>query len=756
MAQQRAIVIGTGFGGAVTSCRLAQAGFEVTVLERGRRYDGEDPGFPRGRPEGWLWSASRGLFDVRAVSEIQLVQSAGYGGGSLIYANVHLRAPAEVFDGSWPDGYSREALDPYYDLVAYMLDIQPIDRSPRGAPPRAERMGQAAAALGRADKLFHPPLALNYGPEDEARPNKFGILQKGCIHCGECIIGCDKRAKNTLDLNYLAVAERHGARMLTECEVFRIEPRGDGVPGHRVLYRDHRAREDRAVEAELVFVCAGAINSTELLLRSRASGALPRVSARLGERYSGNGDLLAFAFDTDPPVEADNGPTINTALLYARDDGADRGWFLIEDGGFPRMLWPLVAPIKLLPVGLAPPDGAAVPAVRSEVARGFHGAAEAGMPAPPGGFVDERGLAGTSVFLAMGRDLANGRIELLANGAISLKWDVPSNLDLYNAEERIIRDLAGALKGTYRANPFWRLLRQPVTVHNLGGCPMGRSEADGVTDAFGEVFNYPGLFVQDGAILPRATGVNPAHTIAAVAERNIEHVIRRTLGAPAWTAPERAHAPRFVDPLSRLSIARTVTRPPDTPAVGLAFQARLSGSWEWERAGMDAEHGPVRCELHITIDDVDRFLADPAHVGIVTGRIAVDGLTGAGGADVHNGVWNLFERGTGLEREMRFALPFHGKDGTLYVLRATRLLRPRSGLRLWAENTTLDFHIGPEAEPNAPALGRGVLRIGLFGVLSLAASLHATRAPNRAVARRAVLDFLDFYAANLKEVSRAA
>lgn len=753
MAAHRAVVIGTGFGGAVASCRLAQAGFEVITLERGRRYDGSPPGFPRGQPPEWLWEPGGGLFDVRALSEIQIVQSAGYGGGSLIYANVHLRAPRGVFDGSWPEGYSREALDPYYDLVAYMLDIQPIDRSGK-IPPRAERMGRAAAALDRAGQFIHPPLAVNFAPEGQGlRPNKFGVLQGPCTQCGECVIGCEKRAKNTLDFNYLALAVERGAEMRTECEALRIEPRGGGERGYRVIYLDHQAGAERAIEAEMVFVCAGAINSTELLLRSRAAGGgLTRLSRRLGERYSGNGDLLAFAFDTAPPVGASEGPTINTALLYARESAVDGGFFIVEDGGFPRILWPLVQPIKPLPVGFGPLGGAP-PAVRSEVAAALRRAADAGMPPPPEGFLDERAMAATSVFLAMGRDRANGRIELLANGELGLTWDVPSNLPLYSVEERLIRDIARALGGTYRENPFWRLLRQPVSVHNLGGCPMGRSEEDGVTDGLGEVFNYPGLFVLDGAILPRAVGVNPAHTIAAVAERNIEQIVRRTLGEPAWTAPERAAAPRYSDPLTPVIAASTPTRPPDTPAVGVTFTEGFSG-W-WEREG--GPRAAVRCALRVTVDDVNRFIADPAHVGIITGKITAFGLTGEGGADVQNGVYNLLvARGAGPERELRYALPFRDKDGALCVLLGTKLVAPGVGLRLWMEATALDVRISLEAEPNAPALGRGALRMGVGDVVSRAASIRAVLAPNPGAGLRAVLDFLAFYAASARDVPRAA
>ena len=117
-----AVVIGSGFGGAVAACRLAQAGVDVAVLERGRRYPRGS--FPRrfdGFADGWFWAREQGLFDVKPVQEIQVVQAAGYGGGSLIYANVHLRPTADVFARGWPEGYSRETLDPYYDLVGSTL-----------------------------------------------------------------------------------------------------------------------------------------------------------------------------------------------------------------------------------------------------------------------------------------------------------------------------------------------------------------------------------------------------------------------------------------------------------------------------------------------------------------------------------------------------------------------------------------------------------------------------------------------------------
>src|SRR5262245_1153349 len=146
MGPYDAVTIGTGFGGAVAACRLAQAGLSVAILERGRRYPMNS--FPRNwsNPlDGWLWTHGQGLFDVKPIQEMLIVQGAGYGGGSLIYANVHLRAPAEVFAQGWPEGYSRAALDPYYDLVAHMLDITPISESqPKGLPQKTKRMTELA------------------------------------------------------------------------------------------------------------------------------------------------------------------------------------------------------------------------------------------------------------------------------------------------------------------------------------------------------------------------------------------------------------------------------------------------------------------------------------------------------------------------------------------------------------------------------------------------------------------------------------
>jgi choline dehydrogenase-like flavoprotein len=379
-----AIVIGTGFAGAVTACRLVQAGRRICVLERGRRYEADDfPIHPPERPgasgDGTVqetdehvlpdfsrlsWRMGRGLWDVRDLGDLVAAGAAGYGGGSLIYANVHLRAPPEVFENGWPSPYSRARLDAYYDLAAYMLDVKPL---PAGLEPaKTAQLRHAAGKLGRAGAFFLPPLAINFddatkthagdrraNPES-GRPRR---EQGTCNLCGGCCFGCQRQAKNTLDLNYLAIAEdaQRGDQPLAEvrtlCEVTAIRAVSYGpLQGYEVEYVDHvvGARgEPGRVRSPYVFLCAGAINTTELLLRSLERGHLAVTGQGLGDRYHPNADALAVVFDCDTAHEADRGPTIGGALLYTREEkgdgeGARRDWLMFQDGGMPGALEPLL------------------------------------------------------------------------------------------------------------------------------------------------------------------------------------------------------------------------------------------------------------------------------------------------------------------------------------------------------------------------------------------------------------------------------
>ena len=360
-----AIVIGTGFGGSVAACRLAQAGKTVCILERGRRYPLGDFPRPAKRPDNlphiarFAWAIDHGLWDVRDLQGVLAAQAAGYGGGSLVYANVHLRPPPEIFlpaptspptnepenapkpePEGWPAVYSRRELDPYYDIVAAALRVRPLPAT-LGAPssvtrlPKVDALRQVATNLGRARWFFMPPLAIDFDK---------------CIMCAECVAGCQFHAKNTLDLNYLAEAEKSPkVDVRTLAEVDTIELGADGT--YTVTYLDHiTGGTSSTVSGNSVFLCAGAVNSTHLLLRSKGSlGIDPHSQDQIGRRFFGNGDAIAMTFDTTKGVAPTPtvGPTIATTLLYnggstANLRAAPDAWFVLQDGGYPKWLAPVL------------------------------------------------------------------------------------------------------------------------------------------------------------------------------------------------------------------------------------------------------------------------------------------------------------------------------------------------------------------------------------------------------------------------------
>src|SRR5205085_10941974 len=249
-----AVVVGSGFGGGVTACRLAEAGWRVCVLERGRRFGREDFISEPIQAPILLWHHflnPGGIFDLRLFKDIVVLTAAGVGGGSLVYANVQLRAPSEVFEAGWPVDVSRAALDPYYEQVESVLEPVPTPRDPELDKMRAFRE-MASAAGEQSEEL---PIAVYFG---EDRENPFGgAPQSGCTNLARCNIGCPRHAKNTIDLNYLARAEREGAHVRAHCEVMRLDPPAAASGRWRVSYRGLGDTDDGEVEAPVLVLCAG-------------------------------------------------------------------------------------------------------------------------------------------------------------------------------------------------------------------------------------------------------------------------------------------------------------------------------------------------------------------------------------------------------------------------------------------------------------------------------------------------------------------
>ena len=303
------IVIGSGFGGAITARRLAEKGMRVLVLERGRRWEVDQ--YPRKPGDAWIFSHDHpallnGWMDVRFFRRMAVAQAAGVGGGSLAYSSVAVEAGPEVFAEGWPPEITYAELKPYYDTVAREMNLQVI---PDGQlTSRFVLARDAARNLGHADRFSKAPLAVsfsedwNYQREDPFNPkhsrqftNAHGQRQGTCIHLGNCDIGCDVRAKNSLDVNYIPRAEQRGAEVRPLHLVRCIEPHGGK---YRVVFdRLTKGRLIRGEEtAERVVVAAGSLGTTELLLRCRDQyRTLRSLSPKLGARWSANANFISMA-----------------------------------------------------------------------------------------------------------------------------------------------------------------------------------------------------------------------------------------------------------------------------------------------------------------------------------------------------------------------------------------------------------------------------------------------------------------------------
>jgi cholesterol oxidase len=387
---------------------------------------------------------------------------------------------------------------------------------PDPAPAKVEAFAALGAHVGRAAE--RAPLAVHFGEE---RVNPFGgTVQQGCTNLGRCLTGCPRHAKNTVDLTYLARAERCGAEVRPLHEVTQLDPPRRAGGRWRVGYRNLDGGSDGSVQAPVVILSAGTLGSTRLLLHNRKR--LDRLSPMLGRRFSANGNALGAIFDPRARGTRNVQPTIGPIITSKLDYWHDRG-FVIEDGGVSPGQLPLLEAVR---------GATVITGWRRHVLRAKAATTKLGFTdqsaTPDMVKARSNGHHATDAFafLFIGRDSSNGTMRLSRLGRLEVSLDPDDTRLLFDRMEETLHEIGRAVKGeptfTLENGPFGRFL----IGHPLGGCAMADSPADGVVDHYGRVFGYEdGLRVLDGAIVPTAIGVNPSKTIAALAERAIEQLI---------------------------------------------------------------------------------------------------------------------------------------------------------------------------------------------------------------------------------------
>ncbi|MEJ7628869.1 MAG: GMC family oxidoreductase [Nocardioidaceae bacterium] len=509
------IVVGSGFGGAVSALRLTEKGYRVGVLEAGARFDEASYPSTSWDVRRFLFAPALGCYGIQRLDVLRdcvIMSGAGVGGGSLVYANT-LYEPLDAFytDPSWSSITDwRAELAPYFDQVNRMLGVVTNPTM----TPSDEVMRTVADEMGVADTFRLTPVGVYFGAPGVTAPDPYfggaGPDRSGCLECGECMTGCRHNAKNTLPKNYLYLAEQAGASVHPLTTVTRVAPRQGGgydVTTVPTTAKAARGRRTTVMSADQVVFSASALGTQRLLHRMRDERVLPNVSARLGHLTRTNSESILGAISRDKTVDYSRGVAITSSfhpdaqthvepVRYGRGSNAMSFLQTVltdDEVGSPRWrVW------------------------LREMWR-----QRRDLP----GRYDLRHWSERTVIALVMQSLDNsittytrrsrltGRRRLTSrqgHGRPNPTWIPVAN----EAVRRMARVVDGRPGGTI-GEPF----KRPLTAHFIGGCAIGDSAENGVIDGYQRLFGHPGLHVVDGSAVSANLGVNPSLTITAQAER---------------------------------------------------------------------------------------------------------------------------------------------------------------------------------------------------------------------------------------------
>jgi cholesterol oxidase len=744
------VVVGSGYGGAISASRLARAGQPVCLLERGREFHpGEYPDTLAEASEemqlhaGEMLTGRRtALYDFRVGEDISVFMGCGLGGTSLVNANVALHPDPRVFDDlEWPAAIRADLTDGVqrgYQRATTMLQPTPLPDALAGIP-KLTALSESAGALP-AGRFSRPPINVTFTD----RANAAGIHQAACTACGDCVSGCNFGSKNTLLMNYLPDAHAFGARIFTQVSVRYLERQDDKWVLHCQLLNTGREHFDAPlvpITADIVVLSAGTLGSTEILLRSAANGLA--FSPVLGKRFTGNGDVLAFSYNGDHEVNGVGwghrrgdhlepvGPCITGCIDIRQTDVLNDG-MIIEEGSIPGALAGALPMTFAAAAGaVGQPTGHGVPEYLRQRAREIESIV---------GGAHRGATHNTQTYLVMTHDDGDGELRL-DDDRLRVVWPGVGKKPIFSKVNDNLLAATGPLGGSYVKDPLWtKLLHNDlVTVHPLGGCVMADDAANGVVNDKGEVYSggvgvdtHDGLYVSDGSVIPRPLGVNPLLTISALAERCAEHIAAKN----SWT----------------IDYDKPTPAPPSTPppTVGIEFTERMAG-WlsttpveDYAAAATRGQDEGSSFDFILTIvsEDLEQMLNDPQHPARMVGTVRAPLIDAEPMAAVE-GAFNLFVDDPSEPdlKQMRYRMTLVASGGKRYLFTGFKRIKHGKGFDMWPDTTTLYVTVHDGEHDTDPVKGRGILRISPADFARQMTTLRVLNAPNTEARLRAEARF---------------
>lgn len=771
------VIIGSGYGGSIAASRLSRLGKKVCLLERGKEYltgefpDSSTKALPhiQAHHGNMQMGSKTGLYDFWFNKDISVVKGCGLGGTSLINANVSMRPESWVFeDNAFPKELREEAKNKESDLEkGYQFATQML--RPRSYPKTFPTLKKLEAMRSSAKELDLPlrmmDLNINF---DINGKNHIGVEQKPCTLCGNCVTGCNVGAKNTTMMNYLPDAFSHGADIFTQTSVTYIEKKSEKWQvNFEVLNADNSTH--LFVNAGIIVLSAGTLGSTEIMLRSKQKGLI--CSDKVGQGFSGNGDVLGYAYNTkdtingigNPKVNSSNpiGPCITSVIDVKKTDNQEEN-MILQEGSIPSAMSALfpsyISTLSSMAGDLPQEEKPSLEKIKKRWSSILQG-------------VYKGATQHTQTYLMMGHDNSGGVVSL-KNNALKIDWKGIGKESNFEKANQVMRENSHLLGGTFVPSPTWTSLFEHslVTVHPMGGCIMAEDATKGVINHKGQVFTsstgnevYENLYIADGSIIPRSLGANPLLTISALSERICRIMARdKNWGEIPYTFNKKH------DNMNGKSVTMTENKTEkvsslsknkiDKDSIGISFSETMRGYFSttekenYQNGYKEGKKNKAKLEATLTIssEDVKFMVKDKKHLCSFIGTLKSEILSDKP-LVMMGGKFGLFvDSDTEIEtKHMIYTSQLISTNGEIFFFKGYKIIKSNYPWHIWNDTTTLYTTIYKGDSEKSEILGKGIIHITPKEFAKQLTTMKSLNTQNITQKINALSIFLNFFSMTL-------